>query len=334
MFSPEIKKKWELFFSLKRAKIAFYLFISLYFVSLFSNFIANDKPLLVYYKNSLYFPIFRFYRASTFEQQNRVVADYKFLKKQIKLEKLKGFVLFPPISYGVNESLLSDNRSHPSPPSWFNFFGTDDRGRDIFTRLLYGFRISVSFALLLVMMSMIIGFLIGALQGYFGGLLDLSFQRITETIAALPFLYMIILIGSLLGQSFLGLLLIFSFFNWIGISYYIRGEYLRFRGLPFVESSKAVGMSSFKIMFKTILPNALTPVITFLPFEIISGVFSLTALDYLGFGLPAPTPSWGELLSQGTNHLHSWWLVFFSFLCFVYLDVVDGFYWRRGTRSL
>ena len=223
-------------------------------------------------------------------------------------------MLFPPLPYGPNEALLSLPGNPPTPPTWQNWLGTDDRGRDILTRLIYGYRISFSFALLITLCSIVVGVFIGALQGYLGGAFDITMQRLIEIFSTLPFLYIVIIIGSSLGTGFLVLLIIFIIFDWIGISYFIRSEFLRLREAQFVEAARALGIKDWKIMFRHILPNALTPVITFLPFDLIGAITSLSALDFLGFGLPAPTPSWGELMRQGMSNLFSYWLSLYPVL--------------------
>jgi microcin C transport system permease protein len=294
---------------MKRAYYSFWLLLVIYIISLFSNVIANDQPLMVKYHGRLYFPVFHFYAGNNFGLGATDVPNYKELQKSPAFNKDHGdLIFFPPIPYGSNEALLELPGNPPTPPTTKNWLGTDDRGRDILTRLLYGYRISFSFALLITFVSMVLGVIMGALQGYLGGFFDLSMQRLIEIISALPFLYIVIIIGSSLGTSFLTLLIIFTLFEWIGISYFIRSEFLKLRETQFVEAARALGVKDWKIMFRHILPNALTPIITFLPFDLIGAIFSLSALDYLGFGLPAPTPSWGELMRQGMGNLSSYWL--------------------------
>jgi microcin C transport system permease protein len=294
---------------MKRAYYSFWILLFFYIISLFSNVIANNQPLMVKYNGRLYFPVLHFYAGNNFGLGATDVPNYKEIQKSPAFKKGHGnFILFPPIPYGSNEALLELPGNPPTPPTTKNWLGTDDRGRDILTRLLYGYRISFSFALLITFASMVLGIIMGALQGYLGGFFDLSMQRLIEIISALPFLYIVIIIGSSLGTSFVTLLIIFTLFEWIGISYFIRSEFLKLRETQFVEAAKALGVKDWKIMFRHILPNALTPIITFLPFDLIGAIFSLSALDFLGFGLPAPTPSWGELMRQGMGNLSSYWL--------------------------
>jgi microcin C transport system permease protein len=197
---------------------------------------------------------------------------------------------------------------------------------------LYGFRISISFALVLLLLEIVVGSVIGALQGYAGGAADLTAQRFIEVLSALPFLYVIILLGSILGQSFTTLIIIMAVFNWIGLSYYIRAEFLRIKKYQFVDAAKVLGVKRYKILFSEILPNALTPIITFMPFSLINAVFTLTALDYLGFGLPAPTPSWGELIRQGLENLPSYWLSVYPFIA-LFLTLLLLTFIGEGVRE-
>ncbi|NLW47224.1 MAG: ABC transporter permease [Firmicutes bacterium] len=314
-FSPVTLKRIKKFKRMKRAYFSFWILVGLYIISLFSNLIANDKPLLVRYEGKMFFPIFRFYDGANFGLEATEKPNYKELNETSAFTQTRGnFMVFPLIPYGPNESLLNIEGYPPTSPTLKNLLGTDDRGRDILTRLLYGFRISFSFALLITFCSLAVGIIIGALQGYFHGWFDLTMQRVIEIFSTLPFLYIVIIISSSLGTGFLVLLLIFVIFDWIGISYFIRSEFLKLREVQFVEAARALGVSDWKIMFRHMLPNALTPIITFLPFSLIGAITSLSALDFLGFGLPAPTPSWGELMRQGLGNIFSYWLSVFPVL--------------------
>jgi microcin C transport system permease protein len=314
--SPITKRRFQKFFKLNRAKYSLWILLGLYVISLFSNFIANDQPLIVRYEGKTYFPVIKFYDGSHFGLGATDIPHYKQLQKSPAFQKKdasghsKNWMLFAILPYGYNES-LDVYGNPPTPPTFHNLLGTDDRGRDILTRLLYGYRISFSFALLITFSSMALGIIIGALQGYLGGFFDLSMQRLIEIFSALPFLYIVIIIGSSIGPSFGMLLIVFTIFDWVGISYYMRSEFLKLREIQFVEAAKALGVKDWKIMFRHILPNALTPIITFLPFDLIGSFSSLSALDFLGFGLPAPTPSWGELMRQGMDNIFSYWLSLF-----------------------
>jgi microcin C transport system permease protein len=220
----------------------------------------------------------------------------------------------------------------PFRPVKGHIMGIDGAGRDVLSRILYGLRTSMTFGLLLVVGSTVLGIAAGALQGYYGGLLDISGQRFIEIWSALPFLYIMILMGSIYGRSFSLLLFCYGLFNWIGISYYIRAEFLRLRKLPFVEAAKCMGGSSFKIIFKHILPNGMVPVITFFPFSLVGAIGSLAALDYLGFGLPSPTPSWGELLFQAQQYRWAWWLILYPSLA-LFIVMLLGVFVGEGVRN-
>lgn len=213
------------------------------------------------------------------------------------------------------------------PIYWSHPMGLDEAGRDVFARIVYGFRIAMSFGIVLVIVAMAFGILIGAIQGYFGGRLDITVQRLIEIWSALPFLYIMILLGSIYGRSFALLLFVYAFFNWIGISYYMRAEFLRLRKLQFVEAARCIGVPTWKILFKHIFPNGLVPLITLFPFSLVGAIGALTALDYLGFGMPPPTASWGDLFNQAQTYGWAWWLVLYPFLalfCVMLLAVFVG----------
>jgi microcin C transport system permease protein len=220
----------------------------------------------------------------------------------------------------------------PYPPCKDHIMGIDEAGRDVFARILYGLRISMTFGLILVACSMSLGITAGALQGYYGGIVDISAQRMIEIWSALPFLYIMILMGSVYGRSFSLLLFCYGIFNWIGISYYVRAEFLRLRKTAFVEAAKCMAIPSWKIIFKHILPNALVPVITFFPFSLVGAIGSLASLDYLGFGMPPPTPSWGELLSQAQQYNWAWWLILYPSLA-LFIVMLLGVFIGEGIRS-
>ncbi len=289
----------------------------LYVLSLGSELIANDKPLLVVYNGKPhFFAAYTFYSDKIFGGQYDTEAQYRQLNASPAFGRDTGnFMVFPLIPYGPYISTLDELEGNPpTAPAGDHIMGTDDRGRDVFARLLYGFRISVTFAIILLLLEIIIGCIIGALQGYLGGMFDLTMQRFIEILSALPFLYIVILIGNVLGQSLVTLIIIMTCFNWIGLSYYVRSEFLKHKQQQYVDAARVLGGKGYKILFSEILPNSLTPIITFMPFSLISAIFTLTALDYLGFGLPAPTPSWGELFQQGMENLSSYWLSIFPFI--------------------
>lgn len=311
--SPLTRKRIDRFKSFKRGYYSLIIIAVFYSISLASELVANNKPILVRYEGKFYFPAVKFYPEKTFGGTLGTLADYKKLRQSPQFEKKGNFIVFPPIPYGPNESLLHIAGNPPTPPTGKNLMGTDDRGRDILTRLIYGFRVSVTFALILAVLGILNGTIIGGLQGFLGGYFDLTAQRLVEVLGMLPFLYLIILIGSIFGQGFVVLLIVYCIFNWIGLSYYMRAEFYRLRNFQFVEAARAMGIGNLKIIFRHILPNALTPIITMLPFMVITAIFSLSALDYLGFGLPPPTPSWGELMRQGLGNIKSYWISLFPF---------------------
>ncbi|MCF7809942.1 ABC transporter permease subunit [bacterium] len=240
-------------------------------------------------------------------------ANYRLLKQQLKEENAGNWALMPLYPYGPYESLLVPNTEPPNPPSREHWFGTDDRGRDVFVRLAYGFNVSISFSLCVLFISYLIGVSIGASLGYFGGRYDIIMQRFIEIWSALPFLYTVMIISSLVQPTFFLLVFIMMFVSWMGMTYFIRGEFYREKAKDYVHAAIAMGASDFTIVFKHILPNALTPVITFAPFAVVSGIGTLVGLDYLGFGLPPPTASWGEMIRQGMANIFSWWMVLFTF---------------------
>lgn len=316
--NPQTLKRVKRFQKLKRSVVALNVFLILIFVSLTAEFWANNKPILLSYKGSLYMPVVKTVHPSELDQMG-FVTDYRALEMGES-----DWALWPPVKWDPFESNDKVDE-YPSAPTVMNIMGTDDRGRDVFTRLLYGFRYSIGFALMLWGFSFVLGTFAGSIMGYFGGKVDLIGQRVVETFESIPGLLLLITLVSIFGASF-SLLVVFSaVFGWMMISIYIRAEFLKLRKREFVEAAEALGQSRWKIIFKHILPNALSPLITFSPFTIASGISSLAALDYLGFGLPAPTPSWGELLQQAQkNFTIAWWLaVFPSLALFITLVVLN-----------
>ncbi len=300
MLSEITKSRLYTFKKIRRAYYSFWLLTVVFVISLFSEFVANEKPLYIYYQGSSYLPIFFFYPGTNFGQAQDSQADYIALKKDKNFLD-QAFVMWPLYPHGPLHSYFYTDKVPPNLPSIQHWLGTDRLGRDVFARLLYGFRISILFSLCLIGFVTILGSLIGGLQGYLGGWLDLSSQRLIEIWSALPFLYVVILVGSLYGRGFTMLIFVISLFNWIGLSYYMRAEFLRGKKQTYVLAARAIGLSGSRIFLSHILPNSLTPLITILPFVLISGITVLTALDFLGFGLQPPTPSWGELLKQGLD---------------------------------
>jgi microcin C transport system permease protein len=317
-----LRKRLRKFRSIKRGYYCFLLVSAAYAVSFFLPLLINNTALAVHYQDRWYFPMASYYPASTFGQQAFGEPDYRALAQTFRQQK-QGWVLLPLYPYSATESLLDLPGSPPNPPSRQHIFGTDDRGRDIFARLAYGFNVSLSFSLLVLTISLATGVTVGALLGYFGGKVDILGQRLIEIWSSLPFLYTIIIVSSIvvpiylpgrnlvLQPSFWLLIVILTAFDWMGITYYVRGEFYREKAKDYVGAAIAIGASDRSIIFKHVLPNALTPVVSFAPFMIVANITALVALDFLGFGLPAPTPSWGELIGQGVDNLTKWWLIFF-----------------------
>jgi microcin C transport system permease protein len=317
------RKRLRKFRRLKRGYFSFLAIVIAYAVSFFLPFLANNIALVVHYNGGFYFPLASYHSASEFGQSAFGDPDYRALKGTFAQEHNGNWVLMPLVPYGPNESLLDLPGTPPNPPSAAHPFGTDDRGRDVLVRLAYGFNISLTFALLVTFVGNVTGIAVGASLGYFGGRVDIFGQRGIEIWSSLPFLYVVIIISSvivplylpgryqLLQPSLWLLVVILAAFDWMGITYYIRGEFYREKAKDYVGAAIATGVSERDIMFRHILPNALTPVVSFAPFEIVANISALVALDFLGFGLPAPTPSWGELIGQGMENLTKWWLVFY-----------------------
>lgn len=311
--TPINQRRLENFKANRRGYISFWLFMILFVVTLFAEIISNDKPLLVQYDGGYYVPVFISYPETTFGGDFETEAEYSD-PEVIELIEEKGWVVWPLIPYSFGTIVYDLPSPAPSPPSAQNWLGTDDQGRDVVARLIYGFRISVLFGLILTFFSSIIGVAAGAVQGYFGGLTDLLFQRFIEIWSGLPTLLILIILASLFVPSFWMLLGILLLFGWMGLVGVVRAEFLRGRNFNYVLAARALGVSNRKIMFKHILPNAMVATITFLPFILSGAITSLTALDFLGLGLPPGSASLGELLNQGKANLQAPWLGVSSFV--------------------
>jgi microcin C transport system permease protein len=317
------RKRIRKFRRLKRGYYSFLVILTTYIFSFFLPLVMTGTPLVVKYQDQYFFPMLRFRSVTDFGIEGFGEPNYRELQTRFREEGRGNWVLLAPYPYGPNEALLDPSASPPNQPSREHPFGTDDRGRDVFVRLAYGFNISLTFAILVTIFSESLGTMIGAALGYFGGILDIIGQRLIEIWSSLPFLYTIIIVSSIvvpvyvpgrmqvLQPSFWLLVIILAIFEWVGITYYIRGEFYREKARDYVGAAIATGVNEPSIMFRHILPNALTPIVSFAPFVIVANISSLVALDFLGFGLPAPTPSWGELIGQGTENLTTWWLVLF-----------------------
>ncbi|HZM07578.1 MAG TPA: ABC transporter permease [Methylocella sp.] len=336
--SPINQRRLANFKANKRGYWSFWIFLFIFVLTLFSEFIANDKPLLVVYKGELLFPILHNYPEETF---GGFLAQTDYRDKVIAKEiDDHGFMLWPPVRYSYRTINRQLPVPAPSPPTWmlskaqcraavlrmykkpdgtcgdleWNWLGTDDQGRDVLARLLYGFRLSVLFGLTLAGISSVIGVTAGAVQGYFGGWTDLIFQRFIEIWSSLPHLYLLIIVSSIITPSFFVLLGILLLFSWVSLVHVVRAEFLRARNFEYVNAARALGLSNGAIILKHVLPNAMVATLTFLPFVLNSSITTLTALDFLGFGLPPGSPSLGELLLQGKSNLAAPWLGLTGFL--------------------
>ena len=310
--SPLNQRRFNNFKSNKRGWYSFWIFLFLFLISIFADFIANDKPLLVRYDNAFYLPIINEYPETIFGGDFETEADYSdpFVKKLINSN---GWIIMPIIPYSYNTIIRDLNAPAPAPPSQKNWLGTDDQARDVLARLIYGFRISILFGFTLTFFSMIIGVSAGAVQGYFGGKTDLFFQRFMEIWSAIPALYVLIILASIVQPNFWWLLIILLIFSWMGYVGVVRAEFLRARNFDYVRAAKALGVSNSTIMFRHLLPNATVATITFLPFSLSASVTALSGLDFLGFGLPPGSASLGEMVNQGRNNLQAPWLGLTSF---------------------
>ncbi|MBY0292881.1 MAG: ABC transporter permease [Alphaproteobacteria bacterium] len=306
-FSPLTKRRLHQFKVNKRGYISFWIFLVLFFLTLFAEFIANDKPLLVRYNEHTYFPIFQEYPETTFGGEFETEANYRDPFVRDLIDK-KGWMIWPMIPYSYNTVNYDLPVPAPAPPSKENWLGTDDQGRDVLARLIYGFRISVLFGLTLTLFSSLIGVAAGAVQGYFGGITDLVFQRFMEIWSGMPVLYLLIILASLVQPNFwwiLGLMLLFS---WMALVPVVRAEFLRARNLDYVRAARALGLATPRIITRHVLPNAMVATLTFVPFILNGSIAILTSLDFLGFGLPLGSPSLGEMINQGKNNLQAPWL--------------------------
>lgn len=309
--SPLTLKKLQRFQSIKRGYYSFILFLIILFITLFAEVFVSNRALVVKYQGSFYFPTYGdIYPGSTFGLDYQYETNYKKLQEKFQQESSDNFVIMPFVPYGAFEINNQEGMYPPTPPNFKqkHYLGTDTIGRDIIARLLYGFRIAIVFALGLLFMNMIIGMLIGCLMGYYGGWFDILVQRMIEILSNIPYLYVIIIVASIITPS-LGILLgISAFFGWMGITWYARTAAYKHKSQEFIHAAKALGGSDWRIITKHIIPNTISLIVTFIPFQISGGITLLTSLDYLGFGLLPPTPSWGELLSQGTERLDAPWI--------------------------
>jgi microcin C transport system permease protein len=328
------QRRWQRFKANRRGYYSLWIFSILFITSLFAEIWSNDQPLVVYYQGAYYFPLWHSYPETTFGGDFETATDYKDVYILQKLRKEGNWVLFAPNPYQY-DTINYDNASpNPAPPSFVNWFGTDDRGRDVLARVIYGFRLSVLFGLALTLVGTLIGIIAGALQGYLGGNFDLIFQRFMEIWGSMPELYLLIIFASIFEPSIVLLLVLLSLFGWMGLADYVRAEFLRGRNLDYVRSAKAMGVPNLTIMRRHLFPNALVPVITFLPFRLSASVLALTSLDFLGLGVPPNTPSLGELLAQGKENISAWWLSLSTFIVLVGMLVLLIFIGEALRESL
>ena len=304
----------------KRNRLGYWslrIFCAMLVLSLFAELISNDRPLVVRYNGEFYFPMVISYSEKTFGGDFETATDYldPFIREQFS--QGDNWAIFAPNRYGKNTINYFAEKPNPSGPSRENLLGTDDRGRDLLAQLIYGFRLSVLFALALTFMGSFIGIVTGAIQGFFAGKTDLVFQRFIEIWDSMPELYLLIIFSAIFAPSVTLLLLLLSLFGWMGLSQYVRAEFLRNRQMEYVKAARALGVGNGRIMWRHILPNSMTPVITFLPFRMSGAILALTSLDFLGLGVPPGTPSLGELLSQGKNNIDAWWISLSTFAVLV-----------------
>lgn len=307
------QRGWRRFRRNRRGYVSLWIFGIVFVLSLFSEVLSNDRPLVVYFHGSYYFPILKAYPETLFGGDFGTEADYNDPNVQHLLTRDGNWVLYAPNRYSFNSINYYLDHPNPSSPSRTNLLGTDDRGRDVLARLIYGFRLSVLFGFALTIVGTLLGVLLGALQGYFGGKFDLLFQRFVEIWNAMPELYLLIIFASLFQPSILLLLILLSLFGWMSLADYVRAEFLRGRNMDYVRAARALGVSNRAIMWRHLLPNGMTPVVTFLPFRISGAILALTSLDFLGLGVPPTTPSLGELLAQGKDNIEAWWLSLTTF---------------------
>ena len=343
--SPLNQRRWRNFKANRRGFVSLWLFGVIFFVTLFAEFLANDKPLFIWHEGRAFAPVFVTYAETEFGGDFATEADYRDpyvveLIEGVDGEK-GGFIVWPLLRYSYDTINLDLNRPAPAPPSADNWLGTDDQGRDVLARLIYGFRISVLFGLVLTVASSIIGVAAGAVQGYFGGWVDLSMQRFIEIWTSVPSLYLLIIIAAVIEPGFWILLTILLLFSWVALVGVVRAEFLRARNFEYVEAARALGVSNATIMRRHVLPNAMVATLTFMPFILNASITTLTSLDFLGFGLPPGSPSLGELLAQGKANLQAPWLglsgfftiaIMLSLLIFIGEAVRDAFDPRKTLQ--
>ena len=339
--TPLTRRRWQNFRANQRGFWSLIIFLVLFTFSLFAEFIANERPLLIRFDGAFYVPVLKTYPETTFGGDFETEAEYRD-PYIVELIEAKGWIVWPLVRYHYSTINYELPVPAPAPPSGDNWLGSDDQARDVTARLIYGFRISVLFGLILTIISTIIGIAAGAVQGYFGGWTDLLFQRFIEIWSGLPILYLLIILSSLIEPSFWILLSLMLLFSWMALVGVVRAEFLRARNFDYVRAARALGVSNAKIMFKHVLPNAMVASLTFMPFILSGSITTLTALDFLGFGLPPGSPSLGEMLQQGKSNLQAPWLgitafvvlsVMLTLLIFIFEGVRDAFDPRKSIAA-
>lgn len=311
--SPITKRRIAQFKANRRGYFSLWAFAALFIMAMLSGFIANDKPILARYDGALYFPVFKVYPETAFGGDFETEAEYRDPYIMEKIEE-RGWMIWPPIRFSYDTVNYDLPSPAPSPPTRDNIFGTDDQGRDVAARVLYGFRISVLFGLILTLVSSVVGVAAGAVQGYYGGRLDLAMQRVIEIWSSMPSLYILIIFSSIFIPGFWTLLAILLLFSWVSLVDVVRAEFLRARNFDYVRAARALGVSNPVIIRRHVLPNAMVATLTYMPFILTGSITALTSLDFLGLGLPPGSPSLGELLAQGKNNLQAPWLGIAAFV--------------------
>lgn len=332
--APPALATWRRFRRQRLGFASFVIFVVMFAASLAGDLLSNEHPIVVKYRGHWYFPMTTSYPERTFGGDFETPTDYLDPFIRARLAAPGNFVLYAPNRYSANTLNYFATRPDPAPPSRENWLGTDDRGRDVFARLLFGFRVSVVFALVLATAGTVLGIAAGALQGFFAGRIDLFTQRLVEIWGSLPELYLLIIFASIFQPSLLLLVVLLSAFGWIDLSDYVRAEFLRNRMQDYVRAARAMGLSNAQIIWRHVLPNSLTPVITFLPFRISGAILALTSLDFLGLGVPSSVPSLGELLAQGKANLDAWWISAATFGVLVFTLLLLTFMGDALRRAL
>jgi microcin C transport system permease protein len=311
------QRAWARFKRNRIGYVSLGCFVAFLVLATLAELVSNDRPLVARYQGELYFPLFKNHPETTFGGDFGTPTDWQDPLIAAQFAKPGNWALFTLNTYSARTSNPFEVEPSPAPPSALHWLGTDSLGQDMVARLLYGFRISIWFAFALTLLGTVIGIAAGALQGYFGGRIDLGVQRLIEIWSSIPELYLLIIFASIFEPSLLLLLVLLSLFGWIGLSNYVRAEFLRNRGLEFVKAARAMGLSNLQIIWRHVLPNSMTPVITFLPFRMSGAILSLVALDFLGLGVPSTVPSLGDLVKQGKANLDAWWIIFPTFMVLV-----------------